>query len=37
MKQNSTINQEKAPIVYIDEVLSRAGCTLLSRITGMLK
>lgn len=31
MKQNSTINQEKAPIVYIDEVLSRAGCSIIEQ------
>jgi len=37
MKQNSIINQEKAPIVYIDEAISRVGCSIIEQDNRYIK
>lgn len=37
MKQNSIINQEKAPIVYIDEVLSRVAYSIIEQDNRYIK
>jgi ABC-type dipeptide/oligopeptide/nickel transport system ATPase component len=37
MKQNSIINQEKTPIVYIDETISRIGCSIIEQDNRYIK
>ena len=37
MKQNSIINQEKAPVIYIDEVLSRVGSSIIEQDNRYIK
>lgn len=37
MKQNNIINQEKAPVVYIDEVLSRVGSSIIEQDNRYIK